>query len=114
MKRPLYRVAREHNAAFTYAMVATEGDIVSVGKEDPEMPGWFWCKDSKSVEMWVPSTHLRIEGTTGVFNQPYNSIELTVEVGDVVQLLGEMLGWAECLDAKWRYGWVPSNKLEPA
>ena len=114
MKRPLYRVAREHTASFTYAMVASEGDVVSVGREDSEMPGWFWCKDSKSVEMWVPSTHLRIDETKGVFNQPYNSIELTVEVGDVVQLLGETLGWAECLDGKWRYGWVPSDKLEPA
>ena len=113
MKRPLYRVAREHKASFTYAMVASEGDVVSVVREDPEMPGWFWCRDSKSVEMWVPSTHMKIDGAKGVFTQPYNSIELTVGVGDVIQLLGEVLGWAECLNVKWCYGWVPSNKLEP-
>jgi hypothetical protein len=114
MKRPRYRVAREHRASFTYAMIAAEGGEVSVGGEDPEMLGWFWCKDSKGVEMWVPSTHIDIEGGRGVFNQPYNSVELSVEVSDVVQYLGEALGWAECLDSAWRYGWVPMDKLTPA
>jgi hypothetical protein len=113
MKRPMYRVAGEHRASFAYAMVAAEGDEVSVGREDPEMPGWFWCKDDKGVEMWVPSTHLKIKGSRGVFNQPYNSVELNVALGDVVQFLGETLGWAECLDGAWRYGWIPLSKLTP-
>jgi hypothetical protein len=111
MKRPMYRVTREHKASFTYSMVAAEGDGVSVGREDTEMPGWFWCRDAKGVEMWVPSTHLEIKGGRGVFNQPYNSAELYTVVGDLVQFLGEVLGWAECLDGTWRYGWVPMDKL---
>ena len=114
MKRPTYRVIKAHKASFTYAMLAAEGSEVSVGREDPEMPGWYWCKDAKGVEMWVPSTHMDIAGDKAVFNQPYNSVELDVAVGDVVQYLGEALGWAECLDGGWRYGWVPSNKLAPA
>ena len=114
MKRPIYRVAKEHKASFTYAMVAAEGDVVFVGKEDPEMPGWFWCKDAKTMEMWVPETHLEIKGARGVFNQPYKSVELNAVVGDVVQFLGESLGWAECLDKEWKYGWIPLAKLTPA
>ena len=113
MRRPLYRVAKEHKASFTYALVAAEEDVVSVGGEDPEMPGWFWCRDVKGVEMWVPSTYISVEGARGVFNQPYNSVELNVAVCDVVQFLGETLGWAECLDGEWRYGWVPLSKLAP-
>ncbi len=105
---------RDHKASYTYAMVASEGDSVSVGREDPEMPGWFWCRDSRGVEMWVPSTHVHIEGRGGVFNQCYNSAELDARVGDVVQVLGEALGWAEALDSKWRYGWIPKDKLAPA
>jgi len=114
MKRQRYLVTREHRASFAYAMIAVEGDEVAVGREDSEMPGWFWCKDSKGVEMWVPSTHLDIDGDRGVFIQDYNSVELNVRVGDVVQYLGEVLGWAECLDIGWRYGWVPMDKLTPA
>ena len=113
MKRPKYRVVVGHKASFDYAMVASGGDEVSVGREDPEMPGWFWCEDAHGVEMWVPSTHLDIKGVQGVFNQPYNSVELDAAVGDVVLFLGEALGWAECHDGGWRYGWVPMNKLTP-
>jgi hypothetical protein len=113
MRRPIYRVAREHRASFAFAMVAAEGDRVSIGRKDPEMPGWFWCRDSRGLEMWVPSTHLNIGEGKGIFNQPYNSVELNVAVGDMIQFLGEALGWVECLDVAWRYGWVPADKLIP-
>jgi hypothetical protein len=112
MKRPKYRAVKEHKASFPYAMVANEGDEVSIGREDPEMPGWYWCRDKKGFEMWVPSTHLKIEGVRGTFTQDYNSVELDIAPGDFVQYLGEALGWAECLDAWWRYGWIPLSKLE--
>lgn len=111
MKRQKYRVVNEHKASFPYSMVAVEGDYVSIGKEDPEMPGWYWCKDKKGVEMWVPSTHLKIEGAKGTFNQDYNSRELDAAVGDVIQYLSETLGWVECLNSEWKYGWIPANKL---
>ncbi len=111
MGRPKYRVVKEHKASFTYAMLASEGDVVTIGKEDPEMPGWFWCKDTKGVEMWVPYTHLAIVGKKARFTQDYNSSELNASVGDCVQFLGETLGWAECLDSQWRYGWIPTSKL---
>ena len=111
MKRQKYRVVKEHKASFSYAIIAAEGDEVSVGKEDPEMPDWFWCRDSQGVEMWVPSTHIDIKDLRGRFNQDYNSVELDANVGDLVQYLGESTGWVECLDNEWRYGWIPKNKL---
>jgi len=112
MKRPKYRVIKDHKASFTYALCAVEGDEVSVGKEDPEMPGWFWCKSGSGVEMWIPRTHMAIEGTKGRFTQDYNSTELDAKAGETVQVLGETLGWAECLNGEWRYGWIPLTKLK--
>jgi len=106
--RPLYRVTKEHKASFPKALIAQKGDVVDRGREDPEMPGWYWCKDKNGMEAWIPETHL--DGS--VFNQPYNSIELTVKPGDVVQYLGESLGWAECLNKDWVYGWIPLEKME--
>jgi hypothetical protein len=41
-----------------------------------------------------------------------NSVELDAQPGEEVQYLGEALGWAECLNSEWRYGWLPLNKLE--
>ncbi len=84
---------------------------VSIGREDPEMRGWFWCTNEKGMEMWVPSTYLNIEGSIGVFSQPYNSKEIDAKPGDIVQFLGETLGWVECLDKGWGYGWIERDKL---
>ena len=95
-------------------MVAREGDVVTVGKEDSEMPGWFWCKDADGVEAWIPRTHIDIEDGRGVFNQDYNSIELDAQPGETVQFLGESLGWVECLNREWKYGWIPRDKLARA
>jgi hypothetical protein len=92
-------------------MLASEGDEISVGKEDPEMPGWFWCADAKGIEMWVPITYITIEGKKAKFTQDYCSREIEVELGETVQYLGETLGWTECLDSAWKYGWIPSDKL---
>lgn len=112
--RQLYRVIEEHKASFDYVFTAANLETVTVGKEDPEMPGWHWCRNASGLEAWVPETHIDIEGTSAVFNQPYNSVEHSVKPGELVQYLGEALGWTECLNEKWEYGWVPTSKLEKA
>jgi hypothetical protein len=111
MQRPIYRVIKTHKASIPEAMIAAKGDRVKVGKEDPEMPGWYWCQDQNGTEAWVPETHLTMSKVEVVFNQPYNSIEHTVALGELVQYLGESLGWTECLNKEWKYGWIPSEKL---
>lgn len=55
-------------------------------------------------------THFDVE--TGVFNQPYNSFEHNAMQGEIIQYLGESLGWIECLNSEWKYGWIPKPKLE--
>ena len=110
--RELFRVIEEHKASFDYAFIAEKGEAVSVGKEDHEIPGWFWCKNISGLEAWIPKTHIDITGKTAVFNQPYNSVEHNSKPGEIVQYLGESLGWVECLNEKWVYGWFPAPKLE--
>ena len=68
--RPLYRVIEEHKASFDYVFIATMGEVVSVGKEDYEMPGWYWCKNHAGLDAWIPETHIEIDGKTATFNQP--------------------------------------------
>lgn len=110
--RQLYRVKEEHKASFDYTVTAELGEEVSVGREDDEMPKWYWCKNQKGKEMWVPLTHIAINGDKAVFTQPYNTNEHDAKPGEIVQYLGESLGWIECLNEKWEYGWIPSPKLE--
>lgn len=113
MRRPKYRVVEEHRASFPNAMMAVESDVVTVGREDPEMPGWHWCRDRNGVDAWVPESHISIQDDKGVFTQDYNSVELNARKGEIIQYLGETLGWVECLNSEWRYGWIPRKKVAP-
>jgi hypothetical protein len=112
MVRPKFIVTKEHKATFNYALTAKSGDTVKVGKEDEEMPGWYWCKDKVGVEAWIPKTYLEIHEDHGIFLQDYNSVELDAQPGEEVQYLDETLGWAECLNSEWKYGWLPLHKIE--
>lgn len=112
MNRELYKVTKEHKASSQKAMILNKGDKVKVSREDPEMPGWYWCTDSGGIEAWVPNTVLIIEKGYATLNQPYNSIEHTVKPGEIIQYLDETLSWVECLNKEWRYGWVPRDKVE--
>ena len=111
MRRPKYRVVEEHRASFPNAMMAVEGDEVDVGKEDPEMTSWYWCRDRNGVEAWVPASHISIKDGKGFFTQDYNSMELDAREGELVQYLWETMGWVECLNSEWRYGWIPRSKV---
>jgi hypothetical protein len=112
MNKQLYKVTKEHKPSFEQAIKAEKGEEVTVGKEDKDMPGWFWCKNRIGVEAWVPETMLEIQGTQGVFTIDYDSTELKVKEGEIVEYLGETLGWVECLKNDREYGWIPKDKLE--
>ena len=84
MPREKYKVVKQHRASFYYVMIAKEGDSIIIGKEDTEMPGWYWCRDNNNVEAWVPKTHIEIDEGKGLFNQDYNSTEHDAQPGEIV------------------------------
>jgi hypothetical protein len=112
MPRQLYRVTQVHKSSFDNFLVAEKGDRVRLGSQDPEMPGWYWCTAQNGVEAWVPESYLELNGDTATFKQSYNSVEHNAQPGELVQFLGETLGWVECLNKEWKYGWLPESKLE--
>jgi uncharacterized protein YgiM (DUF1202 family) len=106
------RVTRKHEASFSYSMRVRAGDVVAVGEEDEEMPGWFWCTDGEGVSAWIPDKYLRIEGAVGKILHDYDSIEHTVEVGEVLEAFEEANGWIWCADSEGNIGWVPADKVD--
>jgi hypothetical protein len=106
------RVIAPHKASFDYSVVFVKGDGVKVGEEDPEMPGWFWCKNKDGVWSWVPQEYLTREGSVGMITQSYDTTELTVEIGETLEYLKEVGFWTFCQTADSRKGWVPTKKLE--
>ena len=106
------KVTKPHKASFDYNVIFKRGDKVKVGREDPEMPGWYWCKDKNGVESWIPEEYLGISGEEGTITTDYDTGELTVEQGEVFEYVTEVKYWTLCRDQD-REGWIPTENLEP-
>jgi hypothetical protein len=39
------RVVADYKVAYPDPLVVRAGDVLNVGKEDPDYPGWVWCED---------------------------------------------------------------------
>jgi uncharacterized protein YgiM (DUF1202 family) len=100
-----------HAPKFTQFMKVKAGEIVTVGKEDNEYPGWLWCTDSHGISNWVPKEFLKItaDPSRAEFLVDYDATELTVQVGETVTVYSEQSGWLWCLTASGKYGWVPKE-----
>ena len=110
------RVIKDHTAQYPDAPAFQVGESVSCGKTDPEAPGWIWCTGGDGRSAWVP---LRIiergenSSSTGGILEGYDARELTVETGEILNILTIESGWAWVQNASGRRGWVPAAILEP-
>ncbi len=124
-----------HTPKFTQFMKVKAGEIVAVGKEDDEYPGWLWCTDSRGISNWVPKVILKMiepskpqgfrptdDATTSSFQRKlesrilsaeflvdYDATELTVQVGETVTVYSEQSGWLWCLTPGGKWGWIPKE-----
>ena len=106
------RVIKAHKASFNYSVVFKKGDKVRAGREDPDMPGWFWCENKGGVWSWIPEEYLDRTGAKGTIIHNYDTTELTVDVGDVLDYVTEVKFWTLCRTHGGGKGWVPTADLE--
>lgn len=107
------QVKKTHKASFDYSVVFEKGDEVKVGHENPEMLGWFWCKDKNGVGSWIPEEYLDIDDKKGTITHNYDTTELNVKVGDLLEYVTEVKFWTLCRTHDGKEGWVPTANLEP-
>ena len=86
MRQPGHRVRVRlgYEVQYPDPLRVRAGDPVSVGREDPEFPGWKWCKGPDGREGWVPVELLSNEGPDAVVLQDYSARELAVEPKELV------------------------------
>jgi hypothetical protein len=84
------------------------GEVVSVGKDDPEWPGWRWCTDARGKQGWVPEAFI---GDGGAIDRDYTARELGVVAGDEVTVVREVAGWVWCEKDDGASGWIPASHV---
>jgi hypothetical protein len=107
------RVIADHQASFPAALVFQAGDVLTVENRETVWEGWIWCISREGVGAWVPEGFVKKQGDSCIALRTYDSTELTVTVGDVLQACEEAGGWLWCTDGKGRWGWVPASSVEP-
>jgi hypothetical protein len=88
------------------------GDQVEVGERDTDWPEFVFVTAEHGAG-WVPARHLSTDSGHATVIEPYETTELPVQPGQVVQVLEEDLesGWVWCRDDSRREGWVPMRAV---
>ena len=105
-------VIRTYTVQYPDPIVLEIGDLVVLGSRDLDFPGWIWATASVGGKSgWVPEEFLTIEGTVGRSLRDYSARELSVNEGNHVTVLQELLGWALTETAEGKRGWLPVDHL---
>jgi Variant SH3 domain len=89
------------------------GEILVLGKTDPEWPGWQWCTDVRGKAGWVPMEYIQKEGnaTTGVVRCSYTAKELPIVMGQKILILLSISGWYWASNEAGETGWIPASHV---
>jgi SH3-like domain-containing protein len=106
------RVIKDYDTPYPEPFVIRKGDLLKPSERDSEWEGWIWCTNAEGKSAWVPESFLAIDGESARVLEDYDARELTVRVGDVLELIKEEAEWFWCRDKDGEFGWVPGNYLE--
>jgi len=107
--QPTCRVLADYRVSYPDPLVVSAGDELSVGKKDPEYPGWVWCTNSSGKGGWLPDDCIELAGENARYD--YAATELSATVGEELVMSKEKSGWAWCTNRNGESGWLPLANL---
>lgn len=109
-----YHVIMNHVKSYDSPPAFQAGAQVRIGRRDNRWQSWVWCTDLTGREAWIPEQILSIKSDReAVLTADYDSVELSVEIGETVIGSRILEGWIWCRNNVGREGWVPEDCLEP-
>jgi len=104
-------VTSNYESAYPDPIKLETGEMVKTEKKETEWPGWIWCISQAGKVGWVPANYLILENGLYRVNRDYNAGELTVSIGERLQVLDSEAGWIWCEKANGLRGWVPLDHV---
>ncbi len=106
------KVIQDYQAQYPDPIVMKKGENITLGRRDPEWPGWVWCTDIRGKSGWVPESYIEGHGESDRALQDYSAIELTVRAGEELILSQLESGWYWATNQDDQSGWVPERLIE--
>ena len=115
MKLGTYRCIKEYLSPYPDSIMFSKGERVQIGEEyegDPDWKDWIRCQASNNREAWIPKLYLVINEDEGVLLREYDALELSLSVGDVLEIREIVNGFGRAEKMNGEQGWAPMNHLE--
>jgi len=102
--------------AYPDPITGKEGDVFLLGgRHDASYPEFVWATAADDRCGWVPKAFLRQNGDFGRLLRDYTARELTVDRGEMVEIMEEVGGWLWVATSDGHQGWIPSRSVaQPA
>lgn len=105
-------VVLAYEDAYPDPIVGKEGDVFLLGgRYDANYPEFFWATAADDRCGWVPKAFLRQNGDFGRLLRDYTARELTVDRGEMVEIIEEVGGWFWAATNDRHQGWIPSRSV---
>lgn len=101
------RALKPWRATYSPALSVTAGQRITPARIDEEYPGWQWVVNSDGLGGWAPADIIQGDRIT----TPFDTTELTVAPGDMLEPLDHRLGWTLCRTSTGQTGWLPDDCL---
>src|SRR5262245_66535618 len=75
-------VIEDNNPTYPDPIQVGKGDLLIVGEEDSEYPGWIWCENQKGKRGWVPDDCIETTGSVSRARYDYSAAELRARMGE--------------------------------
>jgi hypothetical protein len=112
MTTPLI-VIEDNDPIYPDPIQVDRGDLLIVGQEDFEYPGWIWCENQQGKVGWVPEDCIDSTGTESRAKYDYSAVELRARVGERLLPIDTKYGWVLCSKSDGEQGWLPLTKVQP-
>lgn len=100
------RVTTPYRSEFPNPLKLAEGDRVTVDLSKDQHAGWKFCRTGNNAG-WIPAAYLDVEGERGRIVRDYDATELSVEIGETLEVIEEESGWFRCRTGAGNTGWCP-------
>jgi hypothetical protein len=106
------RVVQAHKDSCPDPISGKEGDVFLLGgRHSADYPDFVWAIGADDRCDWIPKAFLQQDGDFGRLVRDYTAREVTVAVGEVVEIFEEIGGWLWIATHDGREGWIPAKSV---
>lgn len=106
------RVVQAHKDCCPDSVSGNEGDVFLLGgRHSADYPDFVWATAADNRCCWIPKAFLQQDGDFGRLVRDYIAREVTVAMGDMVEILEDIGGWLRIATHDGREGWIPAKSV---